>query len=377
MFAHANGDHGIDGGIEVDLVAVFHVAHPLHTFRLQHVDDLFDALGDGFVLDQNLVDKLRVTLGLMPFVDRGPVRAVQLHLIVPLLIVVGFRYRLFAPHVIETDRGDAGIFVGHEFSGADPDFLGVITGQLTIHFMGHLNSRHIFAYLALARGDILYAILPGEFVEIPQQAIVITIGNAQRFEDAQAGYVPAHREYVEQFQPHVPGELGIGLVGLDIGVEAFGQRVEFGIISLDGVVEQHQRHSLQQGDSGVLWCICIVDVEQRTPEFFQAGKILHGTILDPCIFHEADEKHLRRAELFGGEWLVGIHQVCALVDDHGAVKLVSLHIVNAIHCIGQVYYAKFQIGFEAFVIGGAGTQEEITPPQGTQIEIHLALIIDK
>ena len=49
LFAHADSNHGIDGGIDIDFVTIFHVAYALHTFRCQQIDDLLDTVGNRFV----------------------------------------------------------------------------------------------------------------------------------------------------------------------------------------------------------------------------------------------------------------------------------------------------------------------------------------
>ncbi len=73
LLAHADRNHGVDGGVDVDLVAVFHVAHALHAFRCQQVDDLLDAVRDRLVFRENILDIVGIANRLAALKNRHPV----------------------------------------------------------------------------------------------------------------------------------------------------------------------------------------------------------------------------------------------------------------------------------------------------------------
>ena len=164
MLTHADRDHGVDGGIDVDLVTVFEVALALHALWRQPVYDVLDLVRDRFVLEQDAVYFICVTLGCPALVNRRPVGPVQLHLVVPLLVMVGRRDRFLAPHVVETNGG--------------------------------------FAHLALPSRDVVGAAsLPVKWLEGPDDAVVVAIGQADRFEDTKARYCLAICKQLEQLEP--------------------------------------------------------------------------------------------------------------------------------------------------------------------------------
>ena len=87
--AHADVNHGADRGVKINLVAVFLAAYALYAFRLHGVDDVPQARGHGPVIGEYAVDVRGITPLLTLFQHRHPVGAMQLHRIVPFLIVIG------------------------------------------------------------------------------------------------------------------------------------------------------------------------------------------------------------------------------------------------------------------------------------------------
>ncbi len=101
--------------------------------------------------------------------------------------------------------GLARVFVGHEGILADPYFLRVIPGKLDIDLVRQLDGAHVFAHLPLACGDVFRAVaVPVELLELPDEAVVVAVGDADRIEDAQTRHIAARGEDVIQLHAEVP-----------------------------------------------------------------------------------------------------------------------------------------------------------------------------
>jgi hypothetical protein len=80
-------DEGADGHVQVQFAAFFLVADADLVLGLEQVEDALQALGQGGVLLQQLVDVGAVALGVQGLVDADPVRPVGLALVVPLRVM--------------------------------------------------------------------------------------------------------------------------------------------------------------------------------------------------------------------------------------------------------------------------------------------------
>ena len=74
---------------------------------------------------------------------------------------------------------------------------------------------------------------PVEFLEFPDETVVIAIGDIDAFEYAQAGYLLARGEQVEDFQTQVPAEVIVVLLLFYIVVEFLRQRIQRLVIRAD------------------------------------------------------------------------------------------------------------------------------------------------
>ena len=174
--------------------------------------------------------------------------------------------------------------------------------------------------------------------------------------------------------------LSSGIFG-DPGMEARAQRIEplhRPVVTLRDRV-QHQGSEFLQPDHRAMFHRALLFVPQEpAPEQGEAGEILRGVAYSIAgVLDEADEEHLRRGELFGGDRGGAVLQMRGLMGGHGAVELRPRHIAQIVHRIGQVHDVMLDIGPEAFVIGRARAQEEIPPPERAQVEIELALAVDE
>ncbi len=138
-----------------------------------------DLVCDRLVLDKDAFDLVCIALGGAALIDGSPVGAVELHLVIPFLVVIRRGDRFLAPHVVEADGGLAGVFVGHELAGAYPHFLGVVAGKLAVHLVGHFYGADVLAQLALPGRNVARAMgLPIDRLERPDDAIVVTVRDA-------------------------------------------------------------------------------------------------------------------------------------------------------------------------------------------------------
>ena len=77
-------DQGAQGDVQVQFAAFFLIADAHFFLRLEQVQHAFQALGQGVVLGQQLVDVGCIALGVQGFVHAHPVRAESLAEVVPL-----------------------------------------------------------------------------------------------------------------------------------------------------------------------------------------------------------------------------------------------------------------------------------------------------
>jgi hypothetical protein len=91
----------LDGGVDVDLVAVLQLADALHALGLHGVQQELHAVDFPLVLAGDVVDELQVALLGALFQHRGPGRALQLDLVVPLGIVEGVGDGFLALQLVE------------------------------------------------------------------------------------------------------------------------------------------------------------------------------------------------------------------------------------------------------------------------------------
>ena len=131
------------------------------------------------MLDQDAIDIRRVTPRLSLLQHRDPVRAMQLHLVVPFLVMVGLADRLGAFQLVD----GATLLIQVEGGLQAPDLLCIVASQLAVELVDHLHHADRLAHLAVARRNVL-GLVPEHLIEGPQVAIVVAIGDRQRLEHA-------------------------------------------------------------------------------------------------------------------------------------------------------------------------------------------------
>ncbi len=127
----------------------------------------------------------------------------------------------------------------------------------------------------------------------------------------------------------------------------------------------------------MLYRLFVAEGEQRTPQFFQAGKLIRRLVLNPRILHQTDKVHLRRAQLLGRKARIGVAQMRCHMRSGSAVQLKTCDVAQIVDRIGHMEDAVLDIGFEIGIVRAGGTEEKIPPPQRTQIEVQLALGLDE
>ena len=137
------------------------------------------------------------------------------------------------------------------------------------------------------------------------------------------------------------------------------------------------REGFEGFDGGVLGARVVAQAEEPAPELGEARKLAGGAILDAGVFDQADEKHLRLAQLLGRDRGAGVHDMGGQMRGHRPVEVVSLHPGDVVHRVGQVHHMGVDIGAEALVIGRRGAQEEVAAPERAQVKVELALGVDE
>src|SRR3569833_1668742 len=108
---------------------------PHNTTRLHRGDHMFLAARDVSMFEEGLIDEGGSALALALLEHRDPIWPVQLHLIVPFLIVLGLAHGLRALELVE---GDA-FLVEIKRRLEAPDLLRVVTRELAIDLVDHLH----------------------------------------------------------------------------------------------------------------------------------------------------------------------------------------------------------------------------------------------
>jgi hypothetical protein len=136
--------------------------------------------------------------------------------------------------------GDVVVLVGEQLGGEDPDLLGVVSRVFHIHLVDELHEGDALSDLLGPLQD-LHHLLPGLFVEFPNEAVVVAVGEAELFELAQRRQGLATSQQMIKLQPQVPGEAVVRPLGLDASVELGREGVEtlipgrpFGVAEVQG-----------------------------------------------------------------------------------------------------------------------------------------------
>ena len=220
----ADVGHGPDRGLQVQSFALLVATAAHQALRLQGVDQVADAPGDRPVPGQDRVHVGRVTATLAALDHGGPVRAVELGVIVPLLVVIRVGDRLLALPGVERD---AVVLVGEELGGADPDLLGVVARGLDIDLVGEFHGRDGATDLARDGRQIVGA--AGEeavLVEVPAVAVVVPVGHRPLFEGAQVRQVIVGEHAVVKGHASVPTDPVVPGAGGECGAEVGGGLVD-------------------------------------------------------------------------------------------------------------------------------------------------------
>ena len=326
------------------------------------------------MLGQHGVDERRVAARRAPLVHGGPVRPVQLHLVVPLGVVKGVRDRLAALALVERD---AGVLVRKEFAAEDPDLLRVVAGGLDLDLVDELHQPDALADLALARTEPGIGRLPVDRVARPDEAVVVAVGDAQALQHAQTGQLAPLSEQFEQREPEVERQPAVACTIGDRGVKALDDRVDRGVAAVRAGVEQRQRRALEQLDCRVLGRRAHGPLDEAAPQPAHAGEAARRAPLDARILDEADEEALRRRQRLGRLRRARVDQVRRHVRGHRAVQVDPAAACEVVGGIGQVQRARLDERAPAGVVGRRRAQEEVAPPEGAQVEDEPALAVDE
>ena len=347
----------------------------MHALWLQGVDDVAQACRDWPVLDKDPVDLFGIALLLALLQHRHPVGAMQLHRVIPFLIVIGLTHRLLAFEFVDRHA----LLVEIERRVERPDFLGIITGQLAIDFIRHLNGGNIFAHL-LRRRHVL-GLVPGDFVGSPAVTIVVAIRDNHRLQHAKTRDRAALTQLVVERDAQIPRELTVfGASGkfLAKGGRHFAdQRVRRAKVQIDhGITQQFQYRDARV--PGVV--VCPITPVKLRPQLAHAGELARGQCFDTRVLEQSDQEHLRRIELLHGKRFVRVHQMRGRMRGGGPVQFFARQAGDIIECIRQVDHARLDerpVSLAGLVIAGGRAHEEIAAPEGAQIKIELALVVDE
>ena len=331
------------------------------------------------VLSGDGIDDLQIAgLGTL-FQHRGPGRAFELDLVIPLGIMEGIGHRLTTLQLVEglATTFVADVLVGEQLGAQHPDFLGVIPGRLDIDLVSHLHDADVLAHLLDGLVAGAGGLVEIKFLEFPKIAVVIAIGSGEQIGARIEGDPPLHQA-MRQGDADIPGEVIV--VELVVGQREQGPAFAYPRVAiLITLVQQGARQPVEEVANAAIH-LGGGDVE-LAPELLQAGKApdrqgFHARILD-----HADDRHLHRAERFGGDGLAGLDQVGGAMGGGGAVKfqtrnrLLALRgeIIEGIRQMQQVILDVGPITLASLVIPGGGAHEEIPCPEGAQIHIDAPL----
>jgi len=153
----------------------------LDALRLHGVEQELHAMDLALVLGGDVVDHLQIArLGAL-FLHRGPGRALQLDLVVPLGIMEGLGQRLLAFHLVVGLAAAlvADVLVGIELGAEHPDFLGIVAGGLDVDFVGHLHHADVLAHLLDGFVTGARRLVEIELLEFPEVAVVVAVRRAE------------------------------------------------------------------------------------------------------------------------------------------------------------------------------------------------------
>ena len=216
--AAADVDHGPHRGVEVQFLPLLVATAAHHPLGLEGVDQVADARGQGAVAGQQFIHRRRVAQTLAALQDGGPIGPVELHLMIPFLIVAGVGDRLLALRLVVAD---AQVLVGKELGPQDPDLLGIVAGGLHVHLVDELHEADVLAHLALAEGNVVDAAAEElGLVEGPEEAVVVPVGQGPVLQQAQAGQGRLPPQGVIKGDAGVPTDAvvpgAVGQLGMEI-----------------------------------------------------------------------------------------------------------------------------------------------------------------
>lgn len=273
------------------------------------------ARGHGAVLDEDAVDLFGIPPVLALLEHRGPVRAVELHGVVPLGIMAGLRHRLLAFELV--DR--AALLVEIKRRVEHPDLLGVVARGTAVDLVRHLHGGDVLAHLfrrrhVLGRG-------PGDLVRGPAVAVVVAVRDAHGLEHAQGRNRAAAAEAVVERHAEIPGKpIVLGPPG-ELVAKGSRHLADQPVVVGVALVEKRIGQPLEEPHDRVGRAAHLAHLGMKLrPQCLHARELAQRQTLDARVLEEADEEHLRRVELLHRERAGGVDEVRRRVGRGRAVE---------------------------------------------------------
>ncbi len=372
LHAHADIDHGTHGGIQVNLIAVLHLALPHHALGLDRLDEMLEPPHQRLVALDHGINIRRVTEFWTLLQQGGPVRTLELSLIIPFVVVEwrGDRYLAFL-------FVESGAVVLVQFAREHPYLLRVVTGELDVEAVDHFHETDVLAdlsFLTRQQDDITR-----HFRHLPEMAVVVAI-EAGWLVGAQVEWNLHGLDHDGQFETDVMRHVGI--IQTRLGKQAtrgVHQRMGIRIIR----IEQGPGDAIQhRSQTAALRRICR---QQADPEFAEAREGAHRQRLDTGILDGADQCLLQGIDGFRIRVEPGMHHVGSSMCGSGAIDFETGNRGAAlgrvvIKRVGQMNEKMLDMG----PVAGAGlevsrsrAQEKVAAPQRAQVHDQTTLNVDK
>ena len=383
LIAHADVDETLDGGVDVDLVAVFQLADALHALRLHGIEQELHAVDFAFVLGGDVVDQLHLALLGALFQHGRPGRTFELDLVIPFRVMERVGDGLLAFQFVETLAVAlvADVFVGKQFGAQYPDFLGVVAGGFDVDLVGHLHDADVLAHLLDAFVAGAGGLVEIELFEFPEVAVVVPVRRVEQI-GARIEGDPLFAQAMRQLDADFPGRVVAVQSVLRIG-EQYARLGDPRIVVLIGFVEQCAGEAVQVIANAGVHLRC-GDV-QPGPHRLEAGEAPDRQGFDAGVFDHGNHRHLHRVERLGRDRLPGFDDVRGAVRGGGAVEfqagnrlaVLGLEIIECIRHMQQVIGDIRPIALATFEVAGGRAHEEVACPKRAQIHVDAPLHVNQ